>query len=149
MLGAGGVARAIGLGMVRAGGVLTISNRTHDRAVKLAESLGCQQIQWENRGSVFADVVINCTPVGMHPDVDHSPFPSHWLHERMLVFDTIYNPENTLLIKDAKERGCQTVSGIDMFTRQAAVQYELFTGQAAPLEVMQKALRRGISPVAI
>lgn len=147
ILGAGGVARAIGLGVARAGAAVTISNRTHDRALELAETLGCQQIQWENRGTVYSDILINCTPVGMHPDLDASPFPMHWLRENMLVVDTIYNPENTLLLKRAKERGCRVVSGVEMFVRQAAVQFELFTARAAPIETMRDVLRKGISPL--
>jgi 3-dehydroquinate dehydratase/shikimate dehydrogenase len=147
LLGAGGAARAIGLGVVRAGGLLTVSNRTHKRAQELASALGCQQIQWENRGTVFADVLINCTPVGMHPNVDETPYEQHWIREGMLVFDTIYNPENTLLLKNARERGCRTVSGVEMFVRQAAAQYECFLRSAAPLETMRAALRYGISPL--
>ncbi len=145
MLGAGGVARAFGLGLVRAGAVLTISNRTASRAAMLAERLGCQHLLWENRGTGFFDILINCTPVGMHPEVDETPFVTNWMREGMLVFDTIYNPENTLLLKDAKLSGCTTVSGIEMFARQAAVQYELFTGQTAPMDPMRAALRHGIS----
>jgi len=148
MLGAGGAARAIGMGVLRAGGGLTIANRTHDRAVQLAARLGCQQVTWENRGAVYADILINCTSVGMHPQVDESPFPENWLRDEMLVFDTIYNPEQTLLIKRAKSRGCRVVTGVEMFIRQAAVQFEKFCGQPAPLDVMRDALRRGISPVA-
>ena len=64
-----------------------------------------------------------------------------------MVFDTIYNPEQTLLIKQAKERGCITVSGLEMFVAQAAAQYHCFTRQAAPVEVMREALRKGISAV--
>jgi len=149
VLGAGGVARAIGLGLVRAGSAVVIASRTHKRAMALAEELGCQQTQWENRGSVEPEILVNCTPVGMYPESDVTPYEQHWLNENMLIFDTIYNPENTLLIKHAKDRGCRTVSGIEMFIRQAAAQYELFTGQSAPLDVMREALRRGISPVTI
>ncbi|MDA0835152.1 MAG: shikimate dehydrogenase [Planctomycetota bacterium] len=147
MLGAGGAARAIGLGLVRAGAALTVTNRTHSRAISLAKDLGCQQTNWENRGSVYADVLVNCTSVGMHPGVDESPFPQHWLREGMLVFDTVYNPEQTLLLKQAKERSCRTVTGIEMFIRQAAAQYLAFTGQPADLELLRDTLRRGISPV--
>jgi 3-dehydroquinate dehydratase/shikimate dehydrogenase len=109
--------------------------------------LGCQEIGWENRGAQFADVLVNCTPVGMHPNVNESPFQPQWLDDNTLVFDTVYNPENTLLIKQARERGCPTVSGIEMFIRQAALQHELFTDQIAPLDVMREALRRGISAI--
>lgn len=147
MLGAGGVARAIGLGLVRAGASLTISSRTHERAIRLAEDLGCQQLKWEHRSTALADILINCTPVGMHPEVDETPFPGNWLREGMLVFDTVYNPEHTLLLKQARERGCRTVSGVEMFVRQAAVQFEYFTGHPASLDQMRETFRRGISAV--
>lgn len=145
MLGAGGVARAIGLGVVRQGGVLTIASRTADRAKSLAESLGCRQITWENRGSEYADILINCTPVGMHPEVNQTPFHSNWMRDDMIVFDTIYNPENTLLLKEAREHRCRTVSGVEMFVRQAAKQFTRFTGQNAPLEMLKETLRNSIS----
>jgi 3-dehydroquinate dehydratase/shikimate dehydrogenase len=141
------VARAIGLGLVRADAAVTISSRTGERAKALAEELGCQHLQWENRSTGFFDIVVNCTPVGMHPDVDDTPFPNNYLREGMVVFDTIYNPESTLLIKEARDRNCTTVSGIEMFVRQAAVQFELFTGQAAPLETMRESIREGISAI--
>ena len=147
MLGAGGVARAIGLGCSRAGCVLTVTNRHKQRAQELAETLGCQFCTWENRGSTECDILINCTPVGMWPEMNETPFPQHWLRENMLVFDTIYNPENTLLLKEARERACRTVSGLEMFIRQAAAQFEVFAQRPAPLEVMRDALRRGISAV--
>jgi shikimate dehydrogenase/3-dehydroquinate dehydratase type I len=147
MLGAGGVAKAIGTGVVRNGGLLMIASRTHARAKELAEKLGCQHLLWENRGAQFADVLINCTPIGMHPDVDDSPFADNWMRENMLVFDTVYHPENTFLLKQARQRDCRTASGLEMFIRQAAAQFELFTGQPAPIEHMREVLRREISPV--
>ena len=147
MLGAGGVARAIGLGVLRAGAALSLTNRTRERGEQLAKELGCQFVQWENRGSEYADVLINCTPIGMHPDVNSTPFQDNWLREGMLVFDTIYTPENTLLLKQARERGCKTASGLEMFVRQAGVQYECFTQKAAPLDQMRGTLRKAISPV--
>ena len=145
VLGAGGVARAIGRGIVNHGGVLMVANRTKARAAELAEELGCLLIQWENRGTVFADVLINCTSVGMHPNVDETPFAENWLREGMVVFDTIYTPERTLLIKQARERECKTITGVEMFVRQAARQFELFTGKPAPVDVMRDTLRRAIS----
>ncbi len=147
MLGGGGVARAIGAGVVKNGGLLMIASRSHSRSKELAESLGCQHVLWENRGAQYADVLINCTPVGMHPNVEDSPFADNWLREGMLVFDTVYNPENTMLIKQAKQRECRTASGLEMFIRQAAAQFELFTGQPAPIEHMRETLRRELSPV--
>jgi 3-dehydroquinate dehydratase/shikimate dehydrogenase len=145
LLGAGGVARAIGLGVLKSGGALLVSNRTKARAEELVKQFNCLLVQWENRGTPFADVVVNCTSVGMHPKVDESPFADNWLREGTVVFDTIYNPERTLLIKHGRERGCVTVTGVEMFVRQAARQFELFTGRPAPLEVMRAALRHAIS----
>ncbi|MEZ6067812.1 MAG: shikimate dehydrogenase [Planctomycetaceae bacterium] len=147
MLGAGGVARAIALGVTRAGCLLTITNRHKARAQELAEQIGAQFTTWENRGAVDCDILINCTPVGMWPEMNETPFPQHWLRDHMLVFDTIYNPENTLLLKEAREHACKTASGLEMFVRQAAAQYECFVRQPAPLEVMRQALRQGISAV--
>jgi len=149
ILGAGGVAKAIGLGLSRAGAIVTITNRNKDRGRKLAEQLDCQSVGWENRGSQFADVLVNCTPIGMFPEVEETPFPQNWLRDGMLVFDTIYNPENTLLLKDAREHACRTISGMEMFVRQAARQFECFTGRPAPVEVMRNVLRKAISPVRV
>ncbi len=82
--------------------MLTVTNRHKQRAQELAEPRLPVLQMGEPRHE--CDILINCTPVGMHPDVDETPYPEHWLRENMLVFDTIYNPENTLLIKEAKER---------------------------------------------
>jgi 3-dehydroquinate dehydratase/shikimate dehydrogenase len=71
----------------------------------------------------------------------------HWFRDNMLVFDTVYNPENTLFLKEARAHGCRTASGLEMFVRQAAFQYERFTGQNSPLDLMRETLRRGISPI--
>jgi 3-dehydroquinate dehydratase/shikimate dehydrogenase len=98
---------------------------------------------------VGTDILINCTSVGMHPKVDETPFQQHWLDEAMTVFDTVYTPERTLLIAQARERGCKVVTGVDMFVRQAARQYEYFTGRSAPVEVMRDTLKKAISVVKV
>lgn len=147
LLGAGGVSRAIGFGLMKAGAMLTIANRSVERAQALAGELGCQWINWEHRGTSLAEVLVNGTSVGMHPDVDDTPFKDNWFREGMVVFDTVYTPENTLLIKQARERDCIVVPGTQMFIRQAAAQFERFLGRPAPLKVMLEALRRAISPV--
>lgn len=145
LLGAGGAARAIGMGIMRSGGALVVTSRTSARSKALAAELNCRNVTWENRGAEYADILINCTPVGMFPNMDETPFLDHWLREGMIVFDTIYTPENTLLIKEAKARGCTTVTGVEMFVRQAAAQFERFTGKPAALEELRESLRRGIS----
>lgn len=141
ILGAGGVSRAIGYAVKTAGAVVTISNRTRERGKSLAAELECQHVSWENRGAEHCDVLINCTSVGMHPKLNETPFEQHWLGDATLVFDTVYNPEQTLLLKHARDRGCPTVSGVEMFVRQAAKQFELFTGWTAPVDYMADTLR--------
>lgn len=149
ILGAGGAAQAIGYGAAKEGGVVTIANRSKGRGQALAEELNCQFVTWGNRGSVGADVLVNCTPVGMFPNMNESPFEQHWMRDEMVVFDTIYNPENTLLLKQAREHTCHAVSGIEMFVRQAAAQFKYFTGKDAPLDELRTTLRRAISPVRV
>jgi 3-dehydroquinate dehydratase/shikimate dehydrogenase len=148
VLGAGGVARSIAFGLARRGANITITNRHDDRATRLAEEVGCRAITWSARASTMTDVIINCTPVGMHPDVDDTPMPpGAFSRAGLVVFDTIYHPENTMMLKLARERGCKTVTGVDMFLRQAAIQFKLYTGHDAPMDVMREALRRRLSPL--
>jgi 3-dehydroquinate dehydratase/shikimate dehydrogenase len=147
LLGAGGVARALAYGLQREGALLTIANRTFDRGHRLAEEVGCRAIDWEARHSGIHEIVINCTSVGMAPHVDESPLHPSFLRPGLIVFDTIYTPETTLLVKEARARGCHVVTGVDMFLRQAGLQFQLFTGHDAPLDVMRTVLKRALSPV--
>jgi 3-dehydroquinate dehydratase/shikimate dehydrogenase len=146
VLGAGGAAKAIAYGLKKRGANVVISGRTLQRAEQLAERLKCRAVDWNVRYGVSADIVVNCTPVGMHPNVDATPFEKHHIRPSMAVFDTVYNPENTLLIKDGRTQGALTVTGVEMFVRQAALQFRLFTGQEAPLDLMREALKRQIGP---
>jgi 3-dehydroquinate dehydratase / shikimate dehydrogenase len=149
LLGAGGIARAVAHALRREGAVLMISNRTLERGQRLAEEVGCRFIDWSARHSILADTLINCTSVGMHPNLDESPIHNSFLKPGLLVFDTIYTPETTLLVKEARERGCHIITGVDLFVRQAAQQFKLFTGRDAPLELMRSTVRRALSPIAL
>jgi 3-dehydroquinate dehydratase/shikimate dehydrogenase len=149
LLGAGGVARAIAHALQREGALLTIVNRTPAKAQKLAEEVGCRVMDWAARHSVLCEVVINATAVGMHPNVDESPLHNSFLKPGLVVLDTVYTPETTLLVKEARLRGCHVVTGIDMFIRQAAAQFRLFTGREAPLEFLRTVVKRHISPVSM
>jgi 3-dehydroquinate dehydratase/shikimate dehydrogenase len=146
VLGAGGVARAIMYGLQRRGAKTTIASRTRSRAQFLADNFGGRCVEWSARHAQ-TDILVNCTPVGMHPNVDESPFNKSHLKPQMVVFDTVYNPESTLLLKEAKSHGCRNVSGVEMFINQAALQFMLFTGQEAPEAVMRETLKRTIGPV--
>jgi 3-dehydroquinate dehydratase/shikimate dehydrogenase len=146
VLGAGGAARAIAYGLKRCGVNVSISSRTLARSEQLAERLNCRVVDWNARHGVGADILINCTPVGMHPNVDATPFDKHHLRPSMIVFDTVYNPENTLLVKDGRAQGALAITGVEMFIRQAALQFRLFTGQDAPIDLMRETLKRQIGP---
>lgn len=147
ILGSGGVARAIAYGLHAAGADVIITGRNTDTAEQLAEAVGCGVFEWRERHELDVNIIVNCTPIGMHPKLDESPYERQSLGNEMLVFDTVYNPANTLLLKDAQELGCHTISGVEMFVRQAALQYRQFAGQDAPEELMRETLARATSAV--
>jgi len=147
ILGAGGVARAIVVGLSRRGAEITIASRTAQRADDLATFCKGKAIAWGLRHSVKCDLVVNCTPVGMHPNLDDTPYDAKHLKPEMVVFDTVYNPEQTFLLKQAREVGCQVITGVDMFIGQAALQFKLFTDREAPTNLMGQVFRRAISAV--
>lgn len=132
MLGAGGVARAIGYGITQKKGRLTILNRTLNKAKKLARELRC------NSGSLAQlktqkdiDIIINATSIGMFPKIIKIPIRKQILkkivNKKAVVFDSVYNPKKTKLLKEAKKLGCNIVGGYDMFINQAKEQFKLFT----------------------
>ena len=147
VMGAGGVSRAIAWGLKQRYCEVTIASRTMEKSKILAAELGCNAIEWEDRHDQRINLLVNGTPVGMHPDVDHSPFNAAKLNEFVAVFDTVYNPENTLLIKQAKQANCRIITGIDMFVRQAAYQYKLFTGKQGPTDLMRKTIKEATNPI--
>jgi 3-dehydroquinate dehydratase/shikimate dehydrogenase len=149
LLGAGGAARAIGVGLKRRGADMVIASRTMERADDLAKRLKAKSIGWGLRHTVKPDLIVNCTPVGMHPNLDETPIEARYLHSEMVVFDTVYNPEQTLLIKQARDCDCTYITGIDMFVGQAAIQFRHFTGQDAPIELMRRVIKQAISPVKV
>jgi 3-dehydroquinate dehydratase/shikimate dehydrogenase len=147
ILGAGGVARAMVAGLVRRGAAVTICARNEEKANALAAEFGCRETNWSMRAGTLCDVLINCTPVGMHPDVDETPVPPAAFHPGMVVFDTVYHPENTMFLKLAREHNCATVTGVEMFVRQAALQFQYYTGQAAPEDLMRETVKRKLGAV--
>ncbi|HUY89658.1 MAG TPA: shikimate dehydrogenase [Pirellulales bacterium] len=146
VLGAGGAAKAIAFGLQRRGAEVVVASRTRERADRLAGAINIKAVEWSTRHNFWVDILVNCTPVGMHPHVDETPYDKHYLKPSMLVFDTVYNPESTLLIKDARARSCTVITGVDMFIRQAALQFKLFTDQEPPAELMRDVLKRAIGP---
>lgn len=141
ILGAGGVARAVVVALREQQCEVTVYNRTARRAEQLARELGCRWQPWNQRQRYAGDVLINCTSLGLWPDVDQSPLPDDALRPETLVLDTVYRPAQTRLLRAAQARGCRTASGVDMFIAQAAVQYALWHGCRPDVGVMRSALR--------
>jgi shikimate dehydrogenase len=150
MVGAGGAARAISFTLARNTTRAELSILDIDEAVlrKLATDLdaGTDAIvkpvissgQSLAEAMETAELVIHCTPVGMHPNVDASPIPSELFRSGQVVFDAVYTPLETRLLADAKSRGLKTISGVEMFVNQAALQFEHFTGIEAPVAIMRR-----------
>jgi 3-dehydroquinate dehydratase/shikimate dehydrogenase len=139
IFGAGGVARAIAFALSRAGASVGICARRAARATALARAAGGEAIARKHLQSEVFDAIVNATPVGMYPAVEHSPLEARELNCR-LVFDTIYRPRVTKLMQLAAHRGIETVSGVEMFLAQGAAQWEIWTGQRAPEKAMRAAI---------
>jgi shikimate dehydrogenase len=142
LIGSGGAASAIAVGLKAKGVKLVVLNRTEAKASKLAKKVNTSGFGSLNRLSEIAsaDILINATPLGMWPKTDQSIILKELLHNRLTVFDIVYNPRETRLLIEARERGCNIVYGYKMFLHQAARQFELFTGLKAPLSAMESAL---------
>ena len=140
IVGAGGGARAIGFGINQEGGRLTVMNRSGQRGQKLADDLGCNFILLGEVKELCYDVIINTTPVGMMPHEDKTPVMPELIKAETVVMDTVYNPLQTQFLKDAAKAGCATIDGVSMLVHQGAVQFELWTGEKAPVDVMRRAV---------
>jgi 3-dehydroquinate dehydratase/shikimate dehydrogenase len=134
VLGAGGVARAIVAGLKGYGAHVRITNRTESRAQELADEFDMEAVDWTDRARLPVDVLVNCTSVGQAPHVGESPMPAEALRQGMMVFETVYEPRQTTLTRDADRHGCVVVRGIDFFERQAAGQFEFWMGKGLPGE---------------
>ena len=149
VLGSGGAARAITFTLAintKISG-LTIAGIVEDEVAALAGDLqrasdvpiktAVMAAHFFEQDAPVADVLINCTPVGMYPEVNSSPVPANFFQKNMTVFDVVYHPPKTKLLSAAEQAGCTTISGVEMFINQAAVQFQLWTGEEAPEEVMR------------
>jgi 3-dehydroquinate dehydratase/shikimate dehydrogenase len=146
VVGAGGVARAIVAGLSDAGAKITIYNRTVERGERLAGEFGCPFHPLGDVGKLDAELLINCTSIGMQPNVDATAVPKEYIKKDMVVFDTVYNPVETLLLREAREAGAKTIDGLSMFVNQACAQFRLFTGQDAHIETVRKTISNYLCP---
>lgn len=150
MLGAGGASRAIAFSLadrfnLAELALLDINQGMLDElAADLSSGTGAaiyhEQLQENSLAECMqrADLIIHCTPVGMHPNEDASLVPPELFRSGQVVFDIVYTPLETKLVKEAKAHGLQIISGVEMFVNQAVLQFERFTGADAPEEVMRR-----------
>ena len=147
LLGAGGAARAIGFGLKERECQLIIVNRSRNRGEALSKELKCHYLPMSSlfrmkTGELEADVVINATSLGMYPRDGESPIPKKLLKEEMMVMDIVYEPLETKLLREAKERGCPTINGLEMLVRQGVAQFEIWTGRKPEIGQIKKDLRQ-------
>ena len=146
ILGSGGTAKAIGYGVKEKGGKLTVTyNKNKERGESLSKELDCELAHARDAGMRAIDVLINCSPVGMSPNITESPFLARDFKEGMVVFDSVYNPLETRLLREAKLAGCTVIPGYELFINQAARQFELWTGQSAPINTLREVLLRKLA----
>jgi shikimate dehydrogenase len=150
ILGAGGASRAISFVLAGEGAMLTVLNRkleldwAEEIARLIRKELGKDIKVGELNPSTLspalakADVLVNATSVGMSPNSRGSPVPARLLKRRLVVFDIVYNPLETRLIKEAKAAGAKVIGGVDMLAWQGALAFEKWTGRVAPAELMRR-----------
>ncbi len=139
VLGAGGAARAAVFGLRSRGADVHICNRTPARARQLARAAGAKTILRRELAKTDFDILVNATPVGLFPKVRQSPLAAEEIRAG-IVFDLVYNPLETELLRRARERGAQVITGLEMFVAQGAEQFEIWTGKPAPRQEMYHAV---------
>ena len=149
LLGAGGAARAIGFGLKERNCQLIIANRSRDRGGALSRELKCHFIPMSSLvkmkgGELEADVVINATSLGMVPRERETPLPKKLLRKGMMVMDIVYEPLQTKLLREAKEKGCLTINGLEMLVQQGVAQFMIWTGKRPEIGKIKKDLRRAL-----
>jgi shikimate dehydrogenase len=153
VLGAGGAARSVVFALVQSGASVTIVNRTSERAAGLAGDanriFGNQATTWIDFGSTAdllenlarAELLVNTTSVGMHPNTgEMPPVPPTALHPGLLLYDLIYNPQETKMLLAAKAAGVQVLNGVKMLVHQGAASFRIWTGLEPPVDVMERAV---------
>ncbi|MEZ5365857.1 MAG: shikimate dehydrogenase [Bryobacterales bacterium] len=138
VVGAGGAARAAVFALADKGAEVTVAARNAAKAKALAKAAGVKTAAWDKLAGQSYDALIQATPVGMHPNDSENLFPEEIPAE--LVFDMVYNPLETALLRNARQQGKQTIQGLEMFLEQAMAQFQLWTGAKAPRTTMRDAV---------
>jgi shikimate dehydrogenase len=152
IIGAGGASKALSYNLASKVKKLTILNRNDTKSSELARYLtekldrmvlsgGLDDLQKHVKE---ADILINATPLGMKPVYDISPIPAEYLHKDLMVYDLVYNPMETKLLRDAKQKGARVLSGVKMLVYQGALAYEMWTGLKPPVNLMLKVVQEAL-----
>ncbi len=144
LVGNGGAARGAAFALVDAGAKVSIVGRNPDRVRALAKACGAQPLTVDQLSKLHFDALVHATPLGMHPRVNECFFPDRIPSD--VVFDMVYNPLETVLVRRAREQKKTVVPGIQMFLEQAARQFETWTGESAPRAVMERAAHEALTP---
>lgn len=153
LAGAGGASRAISFYLAKFGAnSITILNRNVDKAKSLASDISDSGLISEVKSDSISnisdylndsDILVDTTPLGMHPHVDDEPIATaEDMHDDLVVFDAVYNPNETVLLKEAIKAGAKPVYGIKMLLYQGVESFKIWTGEDAPVDVMEKALKK-------
>ena len=140
VMGAGGSARAIAYSLKEFGADVYVFNRTEKKANELADEFDVESIPYRMIPEAEFDIVVNATPIGSAPNTEESLLHAEQISPKAVVMDIVTNPIETQLLKEAKKAGAVPISGERMLLHQAALQFKLFFGKEAPLDVMEKAL---------
>jgi 3-dehydroquinate dehydratase/shikimate dehydrogenase len=143
ILGSGGSARAVAVALASRNAAVTVHARDRQRAERVASLASGAAGDFPPPRGVW-DLLVNCTPIGMHPHVDRTPVPAAALRGG-LVYDLVYNPEATRLLREAATAGCETIGGLDMLVAQAMEQFAWWTGDSPPASVMRTAAKKRLS----
>lgn len=153
ILGSGGAARAISFAVAADGkakqieilGIIEKEYRKLSRDISTKTKVPARGIAWNDKSLAKAfekaNIVVQCTPVGMYPKTGKTSVPQNLLRPGLVVMDIVYNPLETRFLKDARSMGCKVIPGMEMFLNQAVAQFELFTRKKAPRELMRRVIR--------
>ena len=143
ILGAGGSSRAVVYALLNDGWNITLAARRIEQAQQLANTFPDYHLlltTFDLRPSTF-DLIVNTTPLGMTPNIGTSPLPQNViLSPDIMIYDLVYNPRETKLVKDARTQGCSAVTGLGMLIEQAALAFEIWTGHTPPRDVLYDAV---------
>ncbi len=143
LIGAGGAARAMAYGVTQRGASLTVFNRTTENAQDLQNDFSAEIRELDSIALVYDhEIIINATPLGMGEHQEETPVPADYLKADHIVFDAVYSPKQTRLLREAAAKGAQVIHGLEMLLYQGIAQFELYTGFKAPEDVMRFVLEK-------